>query len=488
MRDTTSLILLNFQKKWWATLPPPPRISPLQSVKQALEKQRFIRILRNTLLHRVARIHYLFCWVDRGCKMPKMVSELSPIEVKRLSHPGTGRRNALFAVGGVSGLHLQVTLSGARSWILRTTIGGKRRDLGLGAYPDVGLAQARERAREAKDQVWRGIDPIEERKATRAALVAAQKRGLTFAEAFERYAEAKLVELGTDKDRIRWRSSIERYALPHIGEMLVGDLAVQDILRVLEPVWHDKTETASRVRARIEAILSWATVAGHRTGDNPARWRGNLDQLLPKPGRIADKENHPAVALDQVTAWFSYLRKREGIAARALEFLTLCTCRSGELRGATWDEIDTKTKVWTISAERMKADKEHRVPLTDQALAIIEAMPRRADSPYIFAAPRGGQLSDMSISGVMRRMQAHEVKAGRVGWLDPRSGRPAVPHGLRSTFRDWAAERTDFPRDMAEIALAHTVGSEVERAYRRGDMMEKRRQMMADWAAFLGVV
>lgn len=375
-------------------------------------------------------------------------------------------------------------------------MGAKRRDIGLGGYPDVTLAQARERAREAKDQIWRGIDPIEERKAVRAALTASQQRGLTFAQAFQKYAEAKLTELGTDADRTRWKSSVERYALPHIGEMLVGDLAVQDMLRVLEPVWHDKTETASRVRARIEAILSWATVAGHRTGDNPARWRGNLDTLLPKPGRIADKGNHPAIALGEVAAWFTALRKREGMGAKALAVLTLCASRSGEVRGMTWDEIDMKASIWTISAQRMKAGKEHRVPLTDPALAIIEVMPRRADSPFVFAAPRGGQLSDMTLSKVMRDMQARAEKAAqesghdldKAGWRDPRSGRPAVPHGLRSTFRDWGAERTDYPRDMLEIAMAHTVGSEVERAYRRGDMIEKRRAMMADWAAFLGAV
>lgn len=275
-------------------------------------------------------MHYHFRWVGCGCEMPKMVTELSPIEVKRLKHPGSGR-NALFAVGGVSGLYLQITPTGARSWILRTTIGAKRRDIGLGGFPDVGPAAARERAREAKEKVWRGIDPIEERKAAKAALAASQKRGLTFRVAFEKYADAKLSELGTNADRTSWMSSVERYALPHIGDLLVGDLAVQDMLRVLEPIWHDKTETASRVRARVEAILSWATVAGHRTGDNPARWRGNLDALLPKPGRIAEKGNHPAVAMDEVAGWFAALNKRDGVAARALEFLTLCASRSGEV-------------------------------------------------------------------------------------------------------------------------------------------------------------
>lgn len=468
--------------------PPLSRFTLSQSVKCLILNQRVKLISCRNLLRSISRLHYRYDGQGVVKIVPKMVSELSPIAVKRLSHSGGSRANELFAVGGVTGLYLQISTKGTRSWILRFKLGGKRRDLGLGGYPDVSLAQARERAREAKDQIWRGIDPIEARKAIRAAATAAQQRGLTFTEAFERYSAAKLTELATDKDRVRWRSSIERYALPHIGDMLVDDLAMQDMLRVLEPVWHERTETASRVRSRIEAILSWATVAGHRTGDNPARWRGNLDQMLPKPSRIRDKGNHPAIALDHAPQWFSDLRNRDGIAARALEFLTLCASRSGEVRGATWDEIDPKARIWTISAERMKANKEHRVPLSDPAMRIIEAAPRLADSPYIFAAARGGQLSDMTISSVMRRMQTRELKEGRKGWLDPRSGLAAVPHGLRSTFRDWAAERTDYPRDMAEIALAHKVGTEVERSYRRGDMIEKRRAMMADWAQFLGAV
>lgn len=427
--------------------------------------------------------------------MPKMVPEMGSLEVKRLRHPGRGR-NVTFAVGGVSGLLLQITPSGARSWILRTTIGAKRRDVGLGGYPTVTLAEARTLAREARDKIRRGIDPIEERKAIRAALVASQARGLTFADALDRYCAAKLGELATDRDRVRWRSMVERYALPEIGAMLVQDITVQDVLRVLQPIWATKTETARKLRSRIENILSWATVAGHRTGDNPARWRGNLAELLPKPSKIADRGNHPAVALDEAATWFKVMRQGEGVGAKALAFLTLCASRSGEVRGMTWDEIDTAAKVWTISAERMKAEREHRVPLTDPALEIIVAMPHRADSPYVFAAPRGGQLSDMTLSKVMRDMQERAEKAAqgagqdvtKAGWRDPRSGRPAVPHGLRSTFRDWVAERTEYPRDMAEIALAHSVGSDVERAYRRGDMIEKRRAMMADWAQFLGAV
>jgi integrase len=257
------------------------------------------------------------------------------------------------------------------------------------------------------------------------------------------------------------------------------------VLRALNPIWQTKTETASRLRGRIESILAWATVNGHRDGDNPARWTGNLDATLPKPGRISEKGNFPALALDDAPAWFADLREREGMAARALEFLSMCAARSGEIRGATWDEIDIDAGLWTIPAGRMKAGKEHRVPLTAEAAVLLRSLPRMKGTSHVFYAARGGPLSDMSISALMRRMQQAETKAGRKGWVDPRNKRRAVPHGIRSTFRDWAAERTEFPRDMAEISLAHNVGNEVERAYRRGDMVEKRRAMMAAWGRFL---
>jgi integrase len=234
-------------------------------------------------------------------------------------------------------------------------------------------------------------------------------------------------------------------------------------------------------------------VAGHRTGDNPARWKGNLSEMLGKPGKLAKVGNQPALALGEVPGWWSDLEKRDGMAARALQFLTMCASRSGEVRGMTWGELEFETPdgatratraTWVIPAERMKAEREHRVPLTAEALALLESLPRMAGSDFVFFAPKGGALSDMSISAVMRRMQEAEVKAGRAGWLDPRSKRPAVPHGLRSTFRDWAAE-AGIERDMAEMALAHNVGSEVERAYRRSDMLERRRALMALWGQFL---
>ena len=393
---------------------------------------------------------------------------MSAAEVRRIVHPGTGG-NRNVAVGGVDGLLLQVTPTGARSWLLRATIKGKRRQIGLGSYPDVTLAQARDRARGVKDMIWQGIDPL------------AEKRRLTFSQAMEKTLEARTAEFRNEKHKKQWRATLDAYAVPMLGNMAVSDIGVSDVLRVLEPIWTDKTETASRLRGRIEAVLSWATVAGHRTGDNPARWRGNLDAVLPKPGKVAKAKHNPALSLTDAADWFIDLRKRDGMATRALEFVALTAARSGEVRGATWAEIDLDAGVWIIPAERMKAQREHRVPLTQEAVALLEALPRMQGSDLAFPAARGGALSDMALSACMKRI--HEARDG--GYLDPRSGRPAVPHGLRSTFRDWAAERTEFERDMAEIALAHNVGSTVERAYRRGDMIEKRRAMMAAWARFL---
>ncbi|MGA0530633.1 tyrosine-type recombinase/integrase [Hansschlegelia sp. KR7-227] len=416
--------------------------------------------------------------------MPKKARELTALDVKRLTHGG-GRSATIHAVGGVAGLVMQVTPSGAKSWLLRARAGGRRREIGLGGFPDVTLAAARDKAREARAKLEAGVDPVLERRTARSALAAAHARGLTFADAVDRYLEKRLAEFRNDKHKRQWRSTLDLYAAPKIGGMLVSDIALQDVLRVLEPIWSEKTETATRLRGRLESILSWATVAGHRTGDNPARWRGNLDAILPKPSKVATVENHPAIALDDAGRWFAELRRREGMAARAVEFLALCASRSGEVRGAAWGEIDLSKKLWIIPASRMKMRAEHRVPLTDEVVDLLKALPRFKGSDFVFPAVRGGALSDMSLSAVMRRMQEGEVRAGRSGFLDPRNGRPAVPHGLRSTFRDWTAERTDYPRDMAEIALSHSVGTDVERAYRRSDMVEKRRAMMTAWGRFL---
>jgi integrase len=344
-------------------------------------------------------------------------------------------------------------------------IGKRRRDMGLGGWPDVPLTEARDRARQARRKIEEGIDPIEARKANMATL----REVPTFIECAKRTIEAKRPEWKSAKHAAQWKSTLDTYAKPVIGSTPVDQIELSHVLDVLSPLWTEKTETASRLRMRMEAVLAWATVSGYRKGDNPARWRGNLDAVLAKPGKIAKVKHHKALSIDALPDFMVSLRQRDGITPRALEFLILTAARSGEVRGATWDEIDGK--VWTIPGERMKAGKEHRVPLSPRAVELLEAMPRMADSALVFPAFKGGKLSDMALTAVIRRM-----------------GMDAVPHGFRSTFRDWASERSHYPRDVAEMALAHTIGDNVEAAYRRGDLFTKRIKMLNDWAKFAGGV
>lgn len=393
--------------------------------------------------------------------MPRIAKELSALEVGRLKAPG------FHAVGGVAGLHLQVTAAGARTWVLRIMVGGKRRDMGLGGFPTVPLAQAREKAREARTAVERGIDPIAERAAARSALEASRGASVTFEEAARKFIAAKSGEWKNAKHAQQWTNTLETYAFPVAGKLACADVALPHVLKIIEPIWATKTETATRLRGRIESVLDWATVRGYRKGENPARWKGHLDKILPAPGKVTKVEHHEAVAVDGLGAFVRDLRQRDGIAARALEFLILTAARSGEVRGAVWSEIDMAGRVWTIPPERMKAGKEHRVPLSDNAVKLLQSLPRLAGNDAVFPSPRGLVLSDMALTAVMRRMKREEV-----------------PHGFRSTFRDWAAERTNYPREVAEMALAHAIGNAVEAAYRRGDLFEKRARMMQEWAKF----
>lgn len=393
--------------------------------------------------------------------MPAKAKELGALAVSRLSTPG------MHAVGGVSGLYLQVLPSGGRSWVLRVVIGGRRRDMGLGGFPDVTLAGAREAARRAREEIAQGFDPIEARKARKSALRAEAAKVVTFQAAAEAYIAAHGDGWRNPKHRQQWENTLATYAYPVIGKLGVGDVELPHLLQVLEPIWKVRTETAQRLRGRIERILGWATVRGHRSGLNPARWRDHLDQQLASPKKIAKTSHHAALPVDQLGAFMKRLRAAQGMGARALEFLILTAARSGEVRGATWSEIDLQKKVWTVPAERMKARKEHRVPLSDASITLLEGLPRIAGSDLVFAAARGGALSDMTLTAVLRRLEV-----------------PVTAHGFRSTFRDWAAERTNYPRDAAEMALAHTIGNKVEAAYRRGDLFEKRVRMMADWAEF----
>jgi len=397
--------------------------------------------------------------------------KLTALQVKKATEPGK------YHDGGGLGLFLRVRPNGSKFWVQRITINAKRCELGLGSPPIVSLAEAREQAFDNKRLVRAGKDPLQDKREAR--------EHLTFEGAVDKYLSIKLDEFKNEKHCKQWRSTLETYANPVIGKKHVSILAVADVLRVLEPIWKTKTETASRLRGRIEAVLSWATVAGFRSGENPARWKGNLAEVLPKPTKISSVVNHPALSLTDAPKWCQLLRKRSGMAAAALEFAVLTAARSGEVRGMQWSEVDLENQQWVIPAERMKARREHRVPLSDGAMALIKQMPRLEGSDYVFFSSRGGSLSDMSLSAVMRKIHSNEQLSDQQGFIDTRSGKPAVPHGLRSTFRDWCAERTEFPRDMAEIALAHNVGSAVERAYRRSDMLEKRRSMMQAWATFL---
>ena len=374
--------------------------------------------------------------------------------------------------GGGLGLYLRVEPNGTRFWVQRITVAGRRRELGLGSPPVVTLAMARDAALDNKRLVRGGCDPLADKRKSREAL--------TFRAAVEKYLDAKLAEFRNEKHRKQWRATLDTYAVPVLGDLRLSEIETRDVLRALEPIWAEKIETASRLRGRIEAVLSWATVAGHRTGDNPARWKGNLSELLAKPGKIRKGANHPALALADAPRWWAALSERDGMAARALQFLALTAARSGEVRGMTWDEVDLDAGLWIVPAARMKAGREHRVPLTELTQALLRDLPRLDGCPLVFFSPKGTALSDMTLSAVMRRMQAAEEAANRPGYLDPRTGRPAVPHGLRSTFRDWAAE-TGVDNVMAEMALAHHVGSEVERAYRRTDLVERRREMMGRW-------
>jgi len=413
--------------------------------------------------------------------MPKRAKELSAIEVRRL---GPGVHN----VGGVAGLLMQVSDNGAQSWLLRVRVGDKRREIGLGPFPEVSLAKAREKAAEAKEAIRSGVDPVEARKAARSALLASQRLGLTFSEAFEKYAAKKLPELRTERYRDQWRATVVKYAIPELGGMLVQDITREDILRVLHPIWETRTETATKLRQRVEKTLDYAKAAGHRTGDNPAAWRGNLELALSSPNKIAAKENYPALQLDDAARWWADLQSRDGMGATALAFQALTASRSGAVRFATWDEIDLGARLWTIQPGRAASKiaptgKPHRVPLTNAMIALLKALPRMGD--LLFTAPRGGSLSDATLGKSMRSLHEVDVKRGGVGYVDAKTKAQAVPHGLRSCFRVWVTERTNFDGDMAEIALAHIVGSKVRQAYDRSDMIEKRRAMMDAWGRFL---
>lgn len=392
--------------------------------------------------------------------MPKIATQLSDRAVASI------RAEGRHPVGGVPGLQLRVTDTGHRGWVLRVIVGDARRDMGLGAYPATTLAQAREKARNVHNSLRSGVVPATPSRAARQAVTVATK---TFKDCTADFLRDKEGEWRNPKHRQQWENTLTQYAFPHIGTMPVGDIDLPHVLVCLEPLWRTKTETATRLRGRIESVLDWATVRKYRTGENPARWKGHLDSLLPAPTKIKKVTHHRAVPIDDMAAFMADLRSRAGIAAMALEFTILTAARSGEVRGATWAEIDLPAAAWIVPGDRMKIGREHRVPLSNAAIRLLESVPRMDGTDLVFPGTKGQPLSDMSLTAVLRRMEVD-----------------AVPHGFRSSFRDWAGDRTTYPRELAEAALAHTVGDAVEQAYRRGDALEKRRDLMESWSVFLG--
>lgn len=390
--------------------------------------------------------------------------------VNKLSAAGVAKERAPGLYGDGGGLYLQVAKGGSKSWIFRFMIAGKARYMGLGSIDTFSLREARERAKEARKLVADGIDPIDTRREMIAAARADDAKLVSFSEAAKRYIKAHEAGWKNAKHADQWRNTLATYADPVIGPLSVAKIDTGHIMQIIEPIWTGKTETASRVRGRIEAVLNWATARRYRSGDNPARWRGHLDKLLPAPSRVAKIRHHPAMPYTDLPAFMQRLRALNSISANALEFTILTAVRTSEAIGATESEFDLEAKVWTIPAERMKANRPHRVPLSDRALEILKTTPREANSLYVFpGAKRGKPLSNMAMLELLQGLEGAEG---------------LTVHGFRSTFRDWAAEQSRFPREIAEAALAHVVKDKTEAAYQRGDLLEKRRKLMAAWAGF----
>ena len=388
--------------------------------------------------------------------MARLLNRLSPRGVA--AEKRTGRH----ADGG--GLYLSISGNGGKRWVFLFRRNGRSREMGLGSFSSVPLARAREFASDARQMVARGIDPIEGRPKADA--------GLIFSECAVRYIEANKPGWKNVKHAQQWKNTLETYANLTIGKLPAAEVTTDHIIKILNPIWSTKSETASRVRSRIELVLDWAKVHGHRTGENPARWRGHLDQILPKRSKVRRVEHHPALPFAEVPAFVAALQSRRAMAARALEFTILTAARTNEIIGGTWAEVNAGAAIWTVPPIRMKADREHRVPLAPRALEILTDLSRQVvakPSDWIFPGEsEDGSLSNNAMLSLLDRMDMGHITV----------------HGFRSSFRDWASETTPFPHEVVEMALAHTIENKAEAAYRRGDLFEKRRQLMLAWSDF----
>lgn len=431
--------------------------------------------------------------------MPKQLETgLSSLAIEKMKADGKTNRRVMVGPKDCAGLHIRIE-GASKTWALRFKLGDRRRDMGLGPFnpkknmkpeeaeeaPGLSLDEARERTRQIRKLLRKGIDPIEQQRAEAQERLVADKRTKTFNECAAEFLKSQEGEWANSnaKHVKQWTATLETYAYPLIGELPIDAVNTDDVLRVLKqdvptkegpkPLWDMKNETASRLRGRMERILGWATFHELRSGHNPARLKGHLDNDLTKRTKLRKVEHHAAMEYTDVGAFMVELRQRAGTAAQALRFAILTAARSGEVRGATWDEIDLEAKMWNIPAERMKAGKAHEVPLSDPVVKLLEAMPRMKGSPYVFPAPRGGAMSDMTLGAVLKRM-------------DRKDG--VTVHGFRSTFREWVADRTNYPREVAEHALAHQLPDAAERAYQRRTQLPKRIKLMDDWATYCGTV
>ena len=391
--------------------------------------------------------------------MSRILNKLNARKVVTINTPG------YHSDGG--GLYLQVSPTLSKSWIFKFVRNKKATEIGLGSFGDISLEAAREQASEYRKLLKQGLNPLAEKRKIERELHLSVAKSMTFAECAAAYIDINRHGWKNPKHAQQWSNTLKQYAYPAIGKLPVAEVDTALVVKCLEGIWTSKNETASRLRGRIETVLDWATVSKYREGENPARWRGHLDKILPKPSKVQNVEHHAALPYTDISEFIVKLRNQQGIAARCLEFTILTAARTNESIGATWDEIDVISQTWTIPVERMKANKPHRVPLSSRALAIVQEMSLLKTNEFVFPGLKRG-LSNMAMLQLLKRMGLPELTV----------------HGFRSSFRDWAAETTHYPNEVVEMALAHTIKNQAEAAYRRGDLMEKRSQLMADWTRY----
>lgn len=409
------------------------------------------------------------------------MGKLTAKQIENLTTPGTYEDG--------DGLRLLIKANGKKYWVLRFQLSGKRREMGLGTYPAIGLKEARQNSSDKRRLLRDGIDPLQARDEVRAAQVAAEQqrknKSITFQDVSVDYIEAHRAGWKNVKHAQQWTNTLATYAAPVIGDLATNQITTEHLLEILKPIWGSKAETASRVRNRIELVLDAAKARGLRDGENPARWRGHLDKLLPPSSKAKRTQNHPALPYSQLPRFIQVLNSIEGQSACALKMTILTACRTSEVLAADWSEIDLKAKLWSIPAARMKAGKVHTVPLSDAVIALLKGLPQIQGSSHLFPGARKGRpISNMAMLMTLRRMDHKELEDGGKGWRDS-DDRIITAHGFRSTFRDWAAERTNYAREVCEMSLAHVVANGAEAAYWRSDLLDKRRALMADWAEFV---